>query len=147
VRFALLNGLSGHEHAWDRQAHMAQAQDRRTAAIGGANGPGCLWECGEQRTRAGHLYNALAICGLRRLNRCGFGLSVQVRRGEPDGLDRAATMRQVEHDSSVQTVPGGPLPHVTLKTGRGVNQHAIEIEDQSVTAYGVHRFSTTRYIA
>jgi hypothetical protein len=48
-----------------------------------------------------------------------------------------AAVCQVEHRCGIQAVLGGPLSHVPLDTGRGIDQDTIQIEDQGIAAYGI----------
>jgi hypothetical protein len=68
-----------------------------------------------------HLQHTLGISGLRRLNRHGLDLGIQVRCDQPDGLHRPTTMGQAEHASGIQSLLDRPSSHVALNTGRRVN--------------------------
>ena len=86
------------------------------------------------RASAGHFMDSFRGRGFTGDQRGHFILDGEMWRQPADGVDRPAAVRFGDHGDRVEIVRDGPAPPRRLDAGRGIDLHAVEIEEERLAA-------------
>jgi hypothetical protein len=118
---------------------MPQPEFRNGANSGSDDAPRVVRKHFQKLARSGHFMDSfgsrrLALRQLRELV-----LDTHIRGNQANSFDRAASVRGGNHVLGVEVVTRRPFAPRRLYAFRGINQHAVEIEEHRSATKRLHR--------
>jgi hypothetical protein len=127
VRLAVLDLLSRDEHVRNADSGRLQTSDGESPRPGGDDREAMLRDGLDELPRSRQRRQRRGRCDLLAIDPCSLRLGIEMRRHEPDEVDRPAAVAESEEPLGVEAVALRKCPPAALDLGAGVDEHAVEV--------------------
>ena len=134
------NVIGGDHHFGNRDSEKMQTLGREKTRARCNHAPVSVGDGSHKLKRARHGGHAVVIVGLTALQLSYFGLSIQMRSNGTNHLDGSHAVGDRHHFVAVNSLLAGPDAPLPLNRAGGIDENAVEIEENGGTSERNHSF-------